>query len=55
MRARDHQNDVLILLSGRQLARDEETVVLTENDAHFEVWLGFLHDRARLRIEAARR
>jgi len=55
IRTRDHQNDVLIMLAGRQLARDEETVILTENDAHFATWLGFIRDPSRLRIEAARR
>ncbi len=55
IRTRDHQNDVLIVLTGRQLARDEETIILTENDAHFATWLGFIRDPSRLRIEAARR
>ena len=55
MRTRDHQNDVFIILTGLQLARDEETVILTENDAHFATWLGFIRDRSRLRLEPARR
>ncbi|MCA1598171.1 MAG: PIN domain-containing protein [Chloroflexi bacterium] len=55
IRTRDHQNDVLIMLTGLQLAREQETVILTENDAHFATWLGFIRDPSRLRIEAARR
>ena len=51
---RDHQNDVLILLSALRSAREEETTILTENDAHFATWLTFLGDRSGLRIEAMR-
>jgi len=52
---RDHLNDVLILLVALRLARQEETILITENDSDFMTWLGFVHDRARLRIEAVRR
>jgi len=38
-----------------RLARQEETILLTENDSDFMTWLNFVHDRARLRIEAVRR
>ncbi len=52
---RDHQNDVLIMLTAIQLAQEQETVLVTENDSDFMTWLDFVHDRARLRIEAVRR
>ncbi|MDQ2827543.1 MAG: hypothetical protein M3Y74_00620 [Chloroflexota bacterium] len=55
IRSRDHQNDILILLMALRLARQEETILITENDSDFTTWLGFVHDRARLRIEAMRR
>jgi len=55
IRSRDHQNDILILLMALRLARQEETTLVTENDVDFAVWLNFIHDRARLRIEAVRR
>ena len=51
----DHQNDVLIMLTAIQLAQEQETVLVTENDSDFTTWLNFVHDRARLRIEAVRR
>jgi len=38
-----------------RLARQEETILMTENDVDFAVWLNFVHDHARLRIEAVRR
>ncbi len=55
IRSRDHQNDILILLMALRLARQEETILMTENDVDFAVWLNFVHDHARLRIEAVRR
>ena len=52
---RDHLNDVLILLVALHLARQQETILITENDSDFMTWLDFVHDRARLRLEAVRR
>ena len=53
--ARDHQNDVLILLSALRAARDEPTTLLTENDADFQTWLRLLPRQSGLRIEATLR
>ena len=55
IKAQDHQNDVLIVLTARRLARDDETTILTENDAHLNTWLSLAHDRSGLRIDALRR
>ena len=55
IRARDQQNDVLIVLAARQLARDDEVAILTENDAHLLTWLALIHDRAGVRVQAMRR
>lgn len=55
IKPRDHQNDVLILLSAVRSAHDEETVLLTENDADFAMWLGMLRNTAGLRIQPRRR
>jgi predicted nucleic acid-binding protein len=52
---RDHQNDVLIVLTARQLARQEATTVVTENDRHFITWQRLAGDTTGLHIEAARR
>src|SRR5438067_3894923 len=52
---RDHQNDVLIVMSALRLAQDQETTILTENDRHLATWLSLLPNRYGLRIEAARR
>lgn len=52
---RDHQNDVLIMLVALRLAQEQETILVTENDADFVTWLDFVHDRSRLRIEVVRR
>jgi predicted nucleic acid-binding protein len=52
---RDHQNDVLIMLAALRLAQEQETTLVTENDADFHTWLGFVHNRYHLRIEAVRR
>jgi hypothetical protein len=54
LHVRDHQNDVLILLTAQQLARQEETVVLTHNDKHFSMWLDLSGHSDRLRIEVPR-
>lgn len=51
---RDHQNDVLILLTAIRSARDEETTLLTENDADFHMWLGLIGNRSGLSIVAMR-
>ena len=51
---RDHQNDVLIVLSALHLAQDQETTILTENDRHLATWLNLLPNRYGLRIEAVR-
>lgn len=53
--ARDHQNDVLILLSAPRWAQEEETTLLTENDADFRTWLRLLPRQSGLRIAAMRR
>ena len=55
IQARDHQNDVLIALTARELARREETTIVTANDAHFATWLSLVHDRANLHIQPVRR
>lgn len=55
IRVRDHQNDALIVLTARRLARDTETTILTENERHLHTWLSFIHNHAGLRIEAMRR
>ena len=51
---RDHQNDVLIVLSALHLAQDQETTILTENDRHLATWLNLLPNCYGLRIEAVR-
>jgi len=43
------------MLTALQLAQEQETILVTENDSDFNTWLNFVHDRARLRIEAVRR
>jgi len=55
IQSRDHQNDVLTMLTALQLAQEQETILVTENDSDFNTWLNFVHDRALLRIEAVRR
>lgn len=55
IRVRDHQNDVLVVLTARRLARETETTILTENERQFNTWLGFIRNHAGLRIEATRR
>jgi predicted nucleic acid-binding protein len=50
---RDHQNDVLILLSAGQLAMEEETALLTQNFTQFRTWLHLSGHRPGLSIEAA--
>lgn len=55
IKARDHQNDVLIALAARSLAREQETTLLTENDADFRTWLNLAGPHPRVRLEAARR
>lgn len=52
---RDHQNDVLIVLSGLRLAQQEPTAIVTENEADLLTWLSLLRHRHSLRIEAVRR
>lgn len=52
---RDHLNDILILLTALRLSREQQTILVTENDADFKTWLAFVHDRSRLRIETVRR
>jgi predicted nucleic acid-binding protein len=51
---RDHQNDVLIVLSALQLAQTTPTTLLTENDADLIAWRVLAQDRSALRIEALR-
>lgn len=55
--ARDHQNDVLIVLCGLRLGRQQqqETIILTENDRDLTTWLSFIRNRQGLRVETARR
>jgi len=43
------------MLVALRLAQEQETILVTENDSDFSTWLGFVHDRSRLRIEAVRR
>lgn len=52
---RDHQNDILVLLCALAVARDEDTVLMTENGAHFRMWLTFLQDPPPLRIDVMQR
>jgi predicted nucleic acid-binding protein len=52
---RDHQNDVLILLTAIRASRDEETILVTENDSDFRTWLRLTNDRTSVRIAALRR
>lgn len=52
---RDHQNDVLIVLTAIHLAHEVETTIITENDAHLNTWLSFVPDRSGVRVEAMRR
>ena len=52
---KDHQNDILILLSALAVAREHETVLMTENIAHFRMWLTFLQDAPAMQIDAMRR
>jgi predicted nucleic acid-binding protein len=52
---RDHQNDILILLGALGVAREQEVALMTENDAHFRMWLAFLQDAPTIQIEAMRR
>jgi hypothetical protein len=49
---RDHQNDVLILLTACQSAIDEETTLLTANVTHLRTWFHLSGHRPRLYIEA---
>jgi predicted nucleic acid-binding protein len=51
---RDHQNDVLIVLSALRLAQDQETAILTQKDRHLTTWLSLLPNRYGLRIERVR-
>lgn len=55
IRPRDHHNDVLISLTAIRLAQEQEIILITENDADFNTWLGFIHNRYHLRVEAVRR
>lgn len=55
IRTRDHQNDVLIVLTARRLARGDDVILWTENDAHFATWLNMVGNKSGLRIESARR
>jgi predicted nucleic acid-binding protein len=52
---RDHQNDILILLGALAAAREQETALMTENVAHFKMWLTFITNAPALQIEALRR
>lgn len=51
---RDHQNDVLIVLSALRLAREQETMLITENDTDLTTWLSLLRPRSGLRIVPVR-
>ncbi len=53
--SRDHQNDVLIVLTALALARTTQTVLMTENDADLNVWLTMAGNKGGLRIDAVRR
>lgn len=52
---RDHQNDVLILLTAIRATRDEEATLVTENDADFRTWLRLTNERTAVRITPLRR